>query len=208
MMNNKGMTLVELLISIVLISTVLIFLFQILLDLRNETNNNNYAYNNQIKRAEIIYTIQDDLNNYSLVGITDNSLNNNLVLNFHFKDRELIKIAKLETEKKNDDYYVRYTSFKGEKTSWKMEGAIIDLCALFTSHVDQNINNYYYKINIFIYNDPYHEKNNAEVNNALDDLEISYMGESSQLDLTNPDYLTNKEYLNEYIGACANKDVE
>lgn len=207
MMNNKGMTLIELLISIVLISTVLVFLFQILIDLRNETDNNSYAYNNQIKRAEIIYTIQNDLNNYALVGITDNSSNDNLILNFHFKNGEQASLTRLETEKKEDAYYLRYTSFKGEKTSWKMEGAMIDPCALFTSHVDQNIKNYYYKLNIFVYNEPYHDKNNREVNNAVDDIEISYTGSSEYLDLTNEDYLTNKEYLNEYIGACTNKDM-
>ena len=47
-LNNKGMTLVELLISIALIGIVLTFLFQMLNDLHLETENNNYAYNNQI----------------------------------------------------------------------------------------------------------------------------------------------------------------
>ncbi len=207
-LDNKGMTLIELLVSIVLISTVLVFLFQILIDLKNETDNNSFAYNNQIKRMEIIYNIENDLNNYALVGITDNSSQDNLILYFHFKSGLTNKVAKLETFKKNDQDYMSYTSFMGEKTSWQMEGATINPCALFTSHLDQNIQSYYYKINIFVYNDPYHEKNNKEVNNAVDDIEISFVGSIDHLDLLNEEYLTSKEYLNENIGACTNNNVE
>ena len=56
MLNNKGMSLMEILVSIILISVVLVFLFELLIDLKNESKNNDYASNNQINRMEIIYT--------------------------------------------------------------------------------------------------------------------------------------------------------
>ena len=92
--NNKGMTLIELLVSIVLLSTVLIFLFQLLNNLKAERENNNYASKNQVNRAEIITAIENDLNKYTLTFIEDKSNNNNLILNFGYLNGR----ATLETE--------------------------------------------------------------------------------------------------------------
>lgn len=213
-LNNKGMTLMELLISIVLVGIVLTFLFQLLVDLKGETDNNNYAYNNQVNRTEAIYTIEKDLLRYTLLGIEDASTSENFIINFYFQKGSSNKTAVLTVDKKSSlnetnvevtKYYLRYISATGEKYSWEMKGAEIDLCGLFTYYVDSASNNYYFKMNIYLYNSTYHEGNNKNKNNAVDDIEITYAGEKKDLIIVNGDYLTGNTKTEEKIGICANK---
>lgn len=69
-LNKKGMTLVELIVSIGLLSIIMAFLFKIILDVKYEKDLSGFADNNQINRAEIVKTIQDDLLNQNLVSYT------------------------------------------------------------------------------------------------------------------------------------------
>ena len=46
-MNNKGSTLLELIISIALISVILVFMVRLLVDLNDSETNNKYAKKNQ-----------------------------------------------------------------------------------------------------------------------------------------------------------------
>ena len=59
-MNNKGSTLLELIISIALISVILVFMVRLLVDLNDSETNNKYAKKNQVIRAEILRTIEND----------------------------------------------------------------------------------------------------------------------------------------------------
>ena len=61
MLNKKGFTMVELMVSISLISLIMIFLVKILVDVRYEGTNEIYDVKDQISRAEIIKTIQNDI---------------------------------------------------------------------------------------------------------------------------------------------------
>jgi len=70
MMNKKGVTLVEVIISVGLISVVMLFLFNLLIDIQYEDAHTSYAKENQINRASIIKTIQQDFIDYSLQDIT------------------------------------------------------------------------------------------------------------------------------------------
>lgn len=212
-LNNKGMSLIELLVSIVLIGLVLAFLFQLLLDVKNETDSNDFAYNNQVNRTEAVYTIQKDLGENDLVGIEDDSSSNKYTINFHYLIKGSVVTAVLTTdykETKNElgdtvtTYYLRYKDVNGEKYSWEMKGAEIDPCGLFTYYIDSISNNYYFKLNIYLYNSVYHERNNKDKNNVVDDIEISYSGDKSQLVITNSNYLTNSEKGTKQIGTCTN----
>ena len=70
-LNKKGNTLIELVISIALMSVILISIVRLLVDLNNTNTNNVYAKNNQINRSEILRAIESDLNNKVLVNIND-----------------------------------------------------------------------------------------------------------------------------------------
>ena len=65
-LNNKGNTLIELIISIELMSVVLVSMVRLLVDLNNTNTNSVYAKNNEVVRSEIIRAIETDLNNYKL----------------------------------------------------------------------------------------------------------------------------------------------
>ncbi len=202
MLNNKGMSLMEILVSIILISVVLVFLFELLIDLKNESKNNDYASNNQINRMEIIYNLENELNKYRLVGLKDESTSDNLVLDFYYDVEGKEVKTTLETLKEDNTYLMRYRGIDN-KFTYKMQGAEVNPCAYFTSYIDEDTSNYYFKLNIFVYSDPYHERNNLGFNNALDDIEISYMGNSNNL-RKDEEYLTAHNYTNEKVGACSN----
>jgi len=212
-LNNKGMTLIELLLSIVLVGLVLTFLFQLLNDLQHETNNNDFAYNNQVNRMDVIYTISKDLQKYTLVGIKDEKEYNNIIIKFYYSQGGETKTAVLRSDTStytdeygdtNIKYYLRYTNYSGEQFSWEMKGAELDTCGTFVYYVDNNSNSYYFKINIPIYNSVYHDRNNEDRNNAVDDIEITYSDYKSKLDLNNSAYLTNSGKVEKQIGSCTN----
>ena len=89
--NRKGMTLVELIISIALLSVVLGFLFKILLDVKYESEHAGYATNNQINRAEIIRTVQEDILEYGMHPSTNSEV-------FAYENHASIDYGETETE--------------------------------------------------------------------------------------------------------------
>ncbi len=211
-LNNKGMTLIELLMSIGLIGIVVVFLFQLLVDIKSETNNNSFAYNNQINKLEVIYQIEQDLNNNLFVGLEDKTIGDVFIINFHFKkSQEIISTElRIDTEKEinklNEEetvYYIKYTNYENKVTRWKVKDAVIDTCGLYTFYIDTDTSNYYFKLNLFVYNYPNHDLNNKENNNAVDDIEISYMGNKNDL-IKNSNYLTYEAISNKKIGTCTN----
>ena len=68
-LNKNGTTLVELVVSIALLSIVMIFMFRLLVDVNNDKYNNDFAEDNQIIRAEIIKTIEEDLKTKNLDNV-------------------------------------------------------------------------------------------------------------------------------------------
>ena len=62
-MNNKGMTLMEVLVSLVLISIVMIFIVNLLSDLKNEDVISAKRNEDTLTRAALINVIQGDLIN-------------------------------------------------------------------------------------------------------------------------------------------------
>ena len=86
MLNKKGTTLAEVIISIALISVVLVFMIRLLIDLNNMETNTNFASANQMTRAEIIRMIGNDLNDLELTQVIDTSTENNLSITFNFSN--------------------------------------------------------------------------------------------------------------------------
>lgn len=199
-LNNKGMTLVELLVSVVLVGVVLVFLFQLLVDLKNESENNDFAYNNQINRTEAIYTIQKDLQKYTLVGV-NNVSSTGIEINFYYKE-DLENPAVLKISESDEKYYLYYSSVSDEEYSWEMKGASVDPCGTFDIYKDDNLNNYYFKLNIFIYNSVLHEQNSEQKNNPVDDIELTYAGDKNYLE-TNPSYGLTQKTGTYDIGKCS-----
>jgi len=69
-MNKKGFTLVELVISVGLISVVMLFLFHLLNDMQYEEAHASFAKDNQVNRTTIIHTVQKDFMAKDLLDAT------------------------------------------------------------------------------------------------------------------------------------------
>lgn len=74
--NNKGLSIVELIISISLILIVMLFMFRLINQISYEKNNNYIAFNNQEIRIEIIDAIEELLEKIEVSSIitNDNSI--------------------------------------------------------------------------------------------------------------------------------------
>lgn len=133
-MNKRGVTLLELLISISLISIVLLLLLKVMISLENINNNTNYASSDEIQRTEIIKAIEEDFLNKKLNGLKINQNANDTTLTFTFLDgsEENLKI-----ENKKITYKDSY--------SLKSENATYDLCPKY-DYIELEDNLYYLKI--------------------------------------------------------------
>lgn len=113
-MNKKGFTMTELIVSIAIIAVVMIFLVNLLVDIRYDKKNELYDTKNQINRAEIIKTIQNDLDGKVITDITDTgSSSNNLVVNIITGDNSNHTIEA-------DSNHIYYTS-NNKTTKWSLE---------------------------------------------------------------------------------------
>ncbi len=113
-MNKKGFTMTELIVSIAIIAVVMIFLVNLLVDIRYDKKNELYDTKNQINRAEIIKTIQNDLDGKVITDINDTgSSSNNLVVKITTDDNSPHII-------KADNNHISYTS-SGKTTKWSLE---------------------------------------------------------------------------------------
>ena len=102
MNTKKGMTIVELLVSVVLISLVLMFIMQICLRARNAYLNNNFNAKYELSKSIIIDAVMDDYINKDINTI-DNTSNS---ITFNYKDGTIKELSVKETQ---DDYIIEYS---------------------------------------------------------------------------------------------------
>ena len=213
-LNNKGMSLLELLVTIIMVGVVLIFIFQLLMDLKGERDTNNYAYDNQVNRAELIHTVEKDLNKYYLVGVRQIA-GNNINIDFVYNRNNAEVTATLAVDEVREGNttknYVSYKSVSGETFYWEMKNAVIDPCGEFIYHFETDASGstmFYFKLTMFVYNRIDHRKNNKESNNPMDDIEISYLNKLNDMFLkgvsSNRFNLTNTNNEPKNIGKCTN----
>ena len=114
-MNKKGFTMTELIVSIAIIAVVMIFLVNLLVDIRYDKKNELYDTKNQINRAEIIKTIQNDLDGKVITDVTDRESSlKKLVVNIKTNDNNTHTIQA-------DNNHISYISSSGKKTKWSLE---------------------------------------------------------------------------------------
>lgn len=179
---NRGITLIELIISIALISIVVMFLFRLLIDVRYYDNNIDYNRKNQQTRAIIIKTIQTDFLERKLVGLKDATTNNNqLLVEFRYADGS---IGELKIDTESNMQYVSYKNSDGTE-KWYLEKV--------NSSTKYNVNCVTHSNSIFTDTDgeffylkftiPMDVK--ASSKNYIDDLEFFYLGEKKDVDINN-----------------------
>lgn len=102
-MNNKGTTLIEILISVVLIATIMVFMFNLLVDLKNEESLSTRKSTDTLNRSSIIHLIQNDMISKGVSAVafcnntSDSCDSNHLYFTFTYKDNT-IKTLKIFTD--------------------------------------------------------------------------------------------------------------
>ena len=69
-MDNKGMTITELLVSICIISIVLLLLFSLLIQVRSEDNKSSIQSNFIIDQSTMIKAIEEDVTDYGVKRVS------------------------------------------------------------------------------------------------------------------------------------------
>ena len=131
MINKKGFTLMELMVSIGLIAIIMVFLVELLVDINYDRLNEAYASKNQFNRAEIVKTIQNDLDGKSLnrtYGSTVKTSNDNeeittttITFEINSGNDSSLKIIQKTGNANKYDVYFQYTSTEGKTTKWTLE---------------------------------------------------------------------------------------
>lgn len=114
MLNKKGMTLLEIIISIALISVVMLFLFSLLNDIQYESKHSSYAKDFLVSRATIIKDVEEDILNNNITNVMQvNAGEGKVNLNFFRDDTSLMSI---EVESKK----LTYKNALGEVESFSL----------------------------------------------------------------------------------------
>lgn len=174
MLNKKGSSLVELVISIALMSVVLVFMMKLLVDLNNTETNNSYAKKNEVIRSEIIRVIGNDLNENILSSVSTTT-GSSLVIEFKFSNTtSKIKI---------DNNTLTYTSVAGKTRKWTLkQGKFNKSCVDYKMGEANGLAAFEIGIQVHTSNDLNKEMNN----NILDDILISYAGDKpNNMDVKN-----------------------
>ncbi len=189
-LNNKGITLVELIISIALISIVIMFLFRLLVDVRYSENSSDFNRANQQTRAIILKKIQEDFLERKLIGLTDRTQNGGeFVVEFTYADHTTGRLTVLSDS-------VTYTNNTGtEKWNLEKENENTKLginCVSYNTSIPLHLEGefFYMKMTIPVIV-------NSKKKNYIDDLELFYLGEKKDVENLDSAF-PNKENLGYY----------
>ncbi len=178
MMNKKGVTLVELIVSMGLISIIILFLFRLFVDVRHMDNTRNYTRDNAQKRAIILNRVQTDFLEKGLAGISDSGNSNSLTLTFRFLDNST---ATLTFAKDSGGNYVNYKNSSNEE-KWYLESdndtTTVNLNCVKYSFLEAPNNEYF----VVRFSVPIVAVQGSP--NIIDDLEFSYVGRTSGVNLS------------------------
>lgn len=134
MKKQNGMTIIEVLLSVVIIGIVLLLLFSLLIQVRNEDNENNIQSNFIINQSTYIKEIEEDIINYGVSSVSPCKLGNLNLNNETVQGNESSCIKLTYSADYLDDnigflviyrYYTTYTvqngKYVGDKSSWMIE---------------------------------------------------------------------------------------
>ena len=168
---NKGLTLLELLATILLLSIVMLCAQRLVNQLLYAKNNSVLAEENAINRALIIDTIQDDLVVYGLsynsITVTKEGASQKISLGIPGKDKNVI-ITVAENS-------LHYTDYDGKESHWEYEGCTAGVDDI--SYYYESFHAYmFFQLHIPIYTK--HSNNKKDNNNIADDIIITYYGKT------------------------------
>lgn len=115
-MNKKGFTLVEIIVSISLVSVVMIFLFQIITTIKNIYDKQNNKNDIKITVAVITREVERDLSSFGLVGVPTKTcdMTNNNIIPSTATNVKCIKLIYDGNNVKNNEGYIVYYQNNGK----------------------------------------------------------------------------------------------
>ena len=147
-MNNKGTTLIEVMISVALIAIIMVFMFTLLVDLKNEESLSTKKSADALNRSAIIHLIQNDIISRGIKTLTfcndaaEVCDANHLYYTFNFQDNTSKKLIAYT------NYFV-YDNEKWTLSSGKYELSNMQYC--FKNDVSSNgVTSPYYYLRITI----------------------------------------------------------
>ena len=150
-MNNKGTTLIEVMISVALIAIIMVFMFTLLVDLKNEESLSTKKSADALNRSAIIHLIQNDIISRGIKTLTfcndatDVCDANHLYYTFNFQDNTSKKLIAY------NNYFV-YDNEKWTLSSGKYELSNMQYC--FKNDVSSNgVTSPYYYYMLLIHKD-------------------------------------------------------
>lgn len=93
-MNKKGITIIELLASLTLVSIVVLLLINVIFSLKNINSSDKYASDNEITRSLLIKNIENDFLELKLTGLDINRNEDKTIIKFYFEENEKELIIK------------------------------------------------------------------------------------------------------------------
>ena len=160
-MNKKGVTILEILISVSLISIVILLLLKVMLSLDNINNDKTYASSDEIRRTTIIKNIESDLIDLNLKGVEIKKENDKVKINLQFKDE--VRVIEVFNKK---------LTYQNETYELESSNASYDLCPTFKYiEIDED----FYLVSITI--PVLINGKNTTIN---DDIVLTYMGEKQE----------------------------
>ena len=160
-LNNRGISIIELIISLILMSIVVFMMYNLVFKINDLHLNAGFAINNQSNRIEIIKTIENDWISNHLVDVEKN----NNQFTFTFIDG---KYSYLNLYSENESDYIEYIIPSEEKKKWLISGGKINYSKIDLCQSDNVL-----KLNIVINTND--ELNNNTYNNTLDDISLTYV---------------------------------
>ena len=115
-MDKKGFTLMEIIVSVALLSIVMLLLFQLMIDLEYEDSHSSFAKDNQIKRATIIKRVEKDLMDKGLSLVSLNKASDYATLTFKYNNNTDSSVVVYENK----------ISYGGETWVLESDGATYD----------------------------------------------------------------------------------
>ena len=185
--NNQGMTIIEILVSITLISMVVIFLMLLISDVKSDSNLAKDKLTANYNRTIIIKTIQDDLKQYEVKQIKlIHGAGNSNQIHFTFGDGHTTIMKKLTVNEDSIEYKNEGNN-KSEKWLLSLKDAKYDgnnllLCKYTIAYEGTNSGTF---VKIII---PTDLSNTIYKDTSLDlDIELSYY--TSQIDVVDGESL-------------------
>ncbi len=203
--NKKGITLIELLVTLLLVSIVVVFIYRLILNVNSQTTNPEFAMSNQTIRTEIIRTVEADLVSHDItkLEVVQQDEDNNYNPSIYFVEKDKKSVLSIIDEKS-----IQYTSFAGQTQRWEVVDCFINFdpseegekSGIVYSQNGVGNSTAAVTVNIVISNENEHNSGLTEENNNLkDDILISYLAHNNDLQFCTKSSTHTEEVCKKYV---------